>query len=197
MNDEIDTLSKIKITALSLFNKKGYVATTTRDIASEVGIKSATLYFYFKSKEDIFFTLYREAIDLLDKKKHNCLKEDPDEDIKKQLYTLFCVLMEFFIENNQHSKLLFRYFIYQAYGIQGKTQAELNDWKDSESAYVRSLFDKGIQHKLFKNLSVNALAKSFYRNSNGYVYELIVYDRIPSKEEIDEVWEVYWDGIKA
>jgi Transcriptional regulator len=197
MNTEIDTLSKIKITALSLFNKKGYFATTTRDIASEVGIKSSTLYFYFKSKEDIFFTLYREAIELLDKKQHNCLKEDSDEDIKKQLYTLFCISMEFFIENNQYSKLLFRYFIYQAYGIQDKIQTELKDWKDSASAYVQNLFNKGIQHKLFRNLSVDALVKTFYRNLNGYVYELIVYDRIPSKEEIDEVWQVYWDGIKA
>jgi TetR/AcrR family transcriptional regulator, cmeABC operon repressor len=197
MNTEGDTLTKIKLAALNSFNEKGYFATTTRDIASEVGIKSSTLYFYFKSKEDIFLTLYREARDIYDKKKQLNLIENIEGGIEKQLYHLFCISMELFAEHNQYCKLLFRYFIYPEHCIHDNIKAELKEWKNTSVEYIINLFERGIQDKIFIDLSPEALAKTFYRNLNGYTYELIVYDRIPNKEEIDEVWKIYWNSIKA
>lgn len=197
MNPEIDTLSRIKMAALSLFNEKGYAATTTREIANEVGIKSSTLYFYFKSKEDIFFTIYREARELFDKKKHAHLDEVIDGNIEKQLYILFSLSMELFIEHNLYCRFVYRYLIYPVYGVQDKIQAELEQWMNIATKYVYDLFHRGEQKGLFRDLSVDNLVKSYYRNQNGYTYELIMSNRIPSKEEIDEVWKIYWDGIKA
>lgn len=40
-----------------LFRKKGYAATSIRDIADEVGMKSASLYNHINSKQDILQTL--------------------------------------------------------------------------------------------------------------------------------------------
>ena len=48
--------------AAALFREKGYAATTTREIAARLGIKNASLYHHFGSKEDI---LYRICIDSL------------------------------------------------------------------------------------------------------------------------------------
>lgn len=197
MNSEIDTLSKIKQAALSLFNEKGYSATTTREIANEVGIKSSTLYFYFKSKEEIFFTLYREARELFDKEKHVRLNTVIDGNIERQLYILFSWSMELFVEHNLYCKFLYRYLIYPVYDLKDKIQQELSEWMNIATNHVEELLSKGNQEGLFRDLSVENLVRSFYRNQNGYLCELIINDRIPSKEEIDEVWKIYWDGIKA
>ena len=55
--------------ALALFSDRGYDGVSMRDIASAVGIKAASLYNHFKSKEDIFMSIidemskrYKEAI---------------------------------------------------------------------------------------------------------------------------------------
>jgi AcrR family transcriptional regulator len=197
MTSEIDTFSKIKLTALILFNEKGYYATTTREIANEVGIKSSTLYFYFKSKEEIFFTLYRDARELFDKNRHAGLDEITDGSIEEQLYVLFSISMELFTEHNLYCKFLYRYLIYPVHGIQDKIKVELEEWKNIATKHVYDLFYRGMQQGLFKNLSVDNLVRTFYRNQNGYTYELITGDKIPSKEEIDEVWKIYWDSIKA
>jgi AcrR family transcriptional regulator len=54
----IRTREKILFEAGELFNKLGFVATTTRDIASAVGIKQPSLYFHFKSKDEIASALF-------------------------------------------------------------------------------------------------------------------------------------------
>ena len=56
--------------ALKLFKRKGYVATTTAQIASGAGVSEANRYVYFPSKFQILFELYeawfRDRIDDLE-----------------------------------------------------------------------------------------------------------------------------------
>ena len=47
--------------SLELFSTKGYAALSMRDLAKEVGIQSSTIYYYFKSKQDIFNALVQKA----------------------------------------------------------------------------------------------------------------------------------------
>ena len=51
---DISTEEKIKEAARTVFMKKGYSATRTRDIAEEAGLNLALLNYYFRSKEKLF-----------------------------------------------------------------------------------------------------------------------------------------------
>lgn len=53
-------------TALELFSKKGYYATSIDDITKEAGISKGLVYTYFKSKEEIFFELAAHWDELMD-----------------------------------------------------------------------------------------------------------------------------------
>jgi AcrR family transcriptional regulator len=59
----MNRIDDIRDTALKLFIKKGYAATSIRDIAAEVGINSATLYHYFPSKYDILIDIVSSSWD--------------------------------------------------------------------------------------------------------------------------------------
>ena len=48
-----DTRERILSTALRLFATHGYATTSLREIADELGVTKAALYFHFKTKEDI------------------------------------------------------------------------------------------------------------------------------------------------
>lgn len=48
-----DTRKRIEETALRLFTEKGYDSTSLREIAEELGVTKAALYYHFKSKEEI------------------------------------------------------------------------------------------------------------------------------------------------
>lgn len=56
------TEEKIKSAARIVFQKKGYSATRTRDIAEEANINLALLNYYFRSKENLFNVIMLETM---------------------------------------------------------------------------------------------------------------------------------------
>jgi AcrR family transcriptional regulator len=62
------TKARLKRVALELFSEKGYSATSMREIAEQLGVTKAALYYHYPSKEDIVRSLladYMSAIDAL------------------------------------------------------------------------------------------------------------------------------------
>lgn len=56
---------RILASARRTFNRNGYVATTMRGIAKEVGMEAQSLYNYFPSKQDIFDGMIHRGTELL------------------------------------------------------------------------------------------------------------------------------------
>jgi len=48
--------------ALACFNRKGYHRTTMDDIVAESGLSKGSLYWYFKSKKELFLSLFQEVM---------------------------------------------------------------------------------------------------------------------------------------
>lgn len=68
------TKKQIFDAAIKLFAESGYEKATMDDIAAQASVAKGTLYYYFKSKEDIFNFLVEEGI--------KTLKEHIEESIK-------------------------------------------------------------------------------------------------------------------
>lgn len=54
-----NTKEKILKSALKLFSQKGYLATTTKEIAKEAQVAEVTLFRYFSSKEKLFIDVLK------------------------------------------------------------------------------------------------------------------------------------------
>lgn len=55
-----DTRTRIQEIALRLFIEQGYEATSLREIAEELGVTKAALYYHFKTKDDIVASLVEQ-----------------------------------------------------------------------------------------------------------------------------------------
>ena len=76
MNNIIPTKQKILICAVNLFASKGCIETSVRDIATTVGIKPASIYNHFASKEDILLLMlddYANKTKIIVNKPDTCL----------------------------------------------------------------------------------------------------------------------------
>ncbi len=61
-------IRQIQNSAASIFYKKGYGDTTMDEIAQAAEISKATIYLYFKSKEDLYFGIIEPALNKLGKR---------------------------------------------------------------------------------------------------------------------------------
>jgi AcrR family transcriptional regulator len=61
------TRERILSVALDLFTRKGYEATSLREIADELGFSKAALYYHFSSKQEILLALHMRLHDLGDR----------------------------------------------------------------------------------------------------------------------------------
>lgn len=66
MREPSDTRRRIQEIALDLFTERGYEATSLREIAEELGVTKAALYYHFKTKDDIVTSLLEDRIDALE-----------------------------------------------------------------------------------------------------------------------------------
>lgn len=57
-----DVNKKIKDSALKMFFKMGYIQTTIGDISADAGISTGNIYRYYKSKDELFYSLITPEI---------------------------------------------------------------------------------------------------------------------------------------
>ncbi|WP_423509700.1 TetR/AcrR family transcriptional regulator [Streptomyces xinghaiensis] len=61
-----DTRRRIQDAALSLFVEQGYEKTSLREIAAQLDVTKAALYYHFKTKEDILISIFEDRTRPLD-----------------------------------------------------------------------------------------------------------------------------------
>ncbi|SFI72420.1 TetR/AcrR family transcriptional regulator [Thermoflavimicrobium dichotomicum] len=90
--------------AVQVFAESGFDQAKMDDIAQAAGVAKGTIYYHFKSKEELFSALMDEGIgNLIDYAKRNIsLHSNPIE----QLHALVHAHIQFFIENKKLAKLL-------------------------------------------------------------------------------------------
>lgn len=68
-----NTKDAIFKSAIKIFSDKGYTAATMDDIATDAGVAKGTLYYYFKSKEEIFYYIISKGMELVKTQLHDAI----------------------------------------------------------------------------------------------------------------------------
>jgi AcrR family transcriptional regulator len=53
---------RIQTAAATVFQERGYVGTTMEHIARQMGVTKGFIYYYYKSKDDVFYALHSQAM---------------------------------------------------------------------------------------------------------------------------------------
>lgn len=166
-----DTKIKILQAALKLFSQKGYLGTTTKEIAKEANVAEVTLFRYFKSKESLFIDVLKNQSvlptlkDLFPKLKEMDYKESLKTiakyyfDLLKKKKDLICIMhTEIFQYPAEiraiHSKMIHEvYLVFASYLDELKNKGILKydlDTTYASLAYFGMLFNLFIKKELLK-----------------------------------------------
>ena len=91
-------------TAMKLFLEKGIENITLRNIAEKIEYSPATIYLYFKDKDEIIYTLHRDGFEELYRRQQKTLSiKDP----LKRLHKHAEMYVSFALENPEYYDLMF------------------------------------------------------------------------------------------
>jgi AcrR family transcriptional regulator len=98
------TRERILEVATDLFIEQGYEGTSLREIAEQVGVTKAALYYHFASKEE----LVKALLEPMDEMQATILAEVAEHPTLEQWAGYLDVLIEWFVENSRTFRLLER-----------------------------------------------------------------------------------------
>jgi AcrR family transcriptional regulator len=88
--------------AVGLFSRKGYAATSTREVAKLLGIQKATLYYHVESKEDLLFLICQSSLTQIRNDVETAIRDSRDP--LDRVRTLICTHIESLLRDEaEHS----------------------------------------------------------------------------------------------
>jgi AcrR family transcriptional regulator len=181
--------------AEKLFAAKGFFPTTMSEIAQEAQFGTGTLYKYFKSKEDLYFTLIEEKTEEINQLvKSELSKKIPVlERIERGLHLQFE-----FVEKNRD---FFRIYISERNRFEWTFKDDLGKGiHEKMVAYIDLLAQvmrQGIKEGAFKSRDPIDLAHALVGIVNSFIFEwLIASHRYPLISKIDTVLDIFLRGAQ-
>lgn len=195
INGEIemdDTSQKIIDAAMSLVRDKGYVATTTKDIAKLAGVNECTLFRKFRSKKDIVLSGIEQ-----EKWRGNITT-----DVFKNLKWELAPDLEMFM--TEYMKRITPDFVKLSIGLRAPQLYEdsapliMKVPKDFLSALVE-YFNGMEQRGKLPHLNYECLAMAFFSSTFGYTFLNASFDNellpITQEQFINQTVKTFIDGI--
>lgn len=177
--------------AIRVFSIKGYDGATMDDMAQEAGVAKGTLYYHFKSKEEIFKYIITEGMELIkDELKEAAEKE---KDSLSKLKVICRLQLQLVYEKRDFFKMIMS----QLWG-QEIRQLELREIIRSYIGSIEQYIKEAIEDGLIKKGEPNFMAYTFFGTlCSAAVYELINKGQNNLDEISDNLMNNILHGIQA
>ncbi|MCD6508216.1 TetR/AcrR family transcriptional regulator [Candidatus Poribacteria bacterium] len=177
--------------ARELFARYGMKKTTMGDIASTCGMGKASLYYYFRSKEDIFRAVIRMEFEIFKRKAEESLSKakSPQDKIRAYIWTRSTVLRKM---ANYYETFTSEYL--EHYGFVERERQRLTDW---EIETMRSILEEGVRQGVFEISDTKLTAVVLVFALKGLEFPWMVeQDIIELEHAIDLLLPVLFRGIE-
>lgn len=145
-----------KQAALKVFSAKGYHKTTMSEIAMEAGFGKGTLYWYWNSKEELYFTLVKESHDEF----MGLLKEAAERDgnALEKLLWLGNEVIDLHYRNRDYTKLSWKMRAEEAEAFSPEYVERLHHNSAEIKEKLEEIISQGIREGLFPKADAYYLA---------------------------------------
>ncbi|MBZ5674498.1 MAG: TetR family transcriptional regulator [Acidobacteriia bacterium] len=131
--------------AVGLFSRKGYTATSTREVAKLLGIQKATLYYHVESKEDLLFLICQSSLTQIRDDVETAIREVPDP--LERLQTLICTHIESLLRDEAEHSTTFTEMHALSEERFGQIMKLRDDYENMVRSVLREAQDAGVVRK--------------------------------------------------
>ena len=183
---------KIEIlnTAENLFAHFGLKKTSLEDIAESIGYAKTSIYYYFKSKSDIFRAVIERETDIFLKRLNNDINryERPED----KLRTYFLTRMDYFNEQVNLKKITKKVIT----ELLPHIDKERVRFIEAEKKIVVNILKDGIKKKVFKIKDPEFVAITMISSIKGLESSLLTYlNHNTTAADYEAILDILFNGI--
>ncbi|SHE95724.1 transcriptional regulator, TetR family [Marinitoga hydrogenitolerans DSM 16785] len=167
----LEKKKKIMDIAKNIFFEKGYENTTMNEIARTANMAKGTLYLYFSSKKDLFFSLVYEGLEILENLIKSKIKSSKTG--LEKVLDMGRVYIQFYREYPEYYSFIIKYESEKA-DLDANEPLVINSYEKSEEIYdiLRLLILKGINDgSIREDIDVNKIAMILWLQTIGVVQQ--------------------------
>ncbi|TCZ78397.1 TetR/AcrR family transcriptional regulator [Paenibacillus albiflavus] len=189
------TKNKLKEVAMRLFGEKGYDGTALSEIAKEVGVKTPAIYFFYENKEDLFMTVFKEAMEFYNLFIQELSEDQAELNAKDSLYRILIRQHHFYQKNPEYSLFVLRYMLFPPSFLKETIEKAFLHSDVLLTKVIEALIVQGIQEGTIREQSVEFLVDAFLNLLDGSCMQYFYY---PSTElyerKLNNAFAMYWNG---
>lgn len=155
------TRNKLKEAAMRLFGEKGYDGTALSEIAKEVGVKTPAIYAFYENKEDLFMTVFREAMDAYNSYVQELAEGREKLGVRESLYGILSRQYEFYRECPEASKIVLRYMVFPPSFLKDTIEEAFLHSDQLLTKLVGAWMVRGMEEGVIREQKVQPLVDSF------------------------------------
>lgn len=196
MGQGTDTKERILQAALEEFSQHGFEGARMEKIASKVGINKASLYFYFKSKEELFRKLFYIIVEKHKNKLKSIFEKSRHLPSKQCLSDIYKEYLEY---NWYNTEMDFWNMVYY-YPPERMKDEIINTTLESLNTFTGDLtavMVEGIQKKELQPLIAKDMAMTFYYLITCISLSTDLMNKEQGLRHMEACFEVFWNGIKG
>ena len=173
---------------VKLVNEIGFASSSVSKIATEANVSPSTIYVFFKNKEDLLVSTYREI-------KHNmsnALLDDFDDTlpIRDILRNVWFSMFEY-ISNNLESYMFTEQFASSPY-----SSLVDRDALDQYFIPIIKVIERGIEQKIIKNVDRELLSAFLFPPISHLANPRLCHGLEIDEEGLESAFTMAWDAIK-
>jgi len=175
LKKEDSTFNHINETAIQLFLEKGYESTRLKDICDIVGIKPASIYFYYDSKKALFFNVLHLVGERINLKLKKVIEESSELETKEQLFLIMKHIINDCLENTKYYKFRLRYKVFPTEELIDGIEAEYINSYEKEYLMLKSSFENLIaENEKAEDINPYELYYEYRSIISGMMYGIIL-----------------------
>lgn len=196
----VNTRERILEASLTLFAKKGYRATTVRDIAREIGITQGALYNHFKNKDAILQTLLETLTDSVIVQIFE--NRDPAEIYKKGKALLMSISSTFKLAGfDRRNEMLFKLLMQELFRNELVRELYYEHFYQKNVKKLSTIFFYMMQDEMIKSMDPLMLANEFFSSLFFYQTQILLL-KIDGKSTsaasilFEKHTDMFWENIR-
>ena len=179
-----------------VFNDVGFAAATMEQIAERAELAKGTIYLYFKSKEEVYFSLLVNGLDILIRFLEETEKKNPDPGLSLKMTA--ATLLRFHREHTGYFRI---FTLMQQENMQAKLSEDLAEQINARAAAILTLLSRQIRKTpggaTVKPERAWQVANALWGSFNGIAQLALTRERLKAPPfQVEDIVELCFDLIE-